>query len=144
RPFGPTGPGLGAGGRPHLRIPHRPVPQGPVGPRPHPRPRHRRGPGRPPLHSTDLAVLPPPAGPPTAPVRQSNPTAPGPLFRLPRSRVRPEPRPPPALAPVPAPGLRQGPRMAGPANGAEEPGLHPAAQRVHPTRRPRRGATLGR
>ena len=42
-------PGLGAEGRPHLRVSHRPVPQGRVGPGPHPRPRHLRGTRRHPL-----------------------------------------------------------------------------------------------
>ena len=50
-------PGLGTEGRPHLRLSHRPVPQGRLGPKTHPRPRHLRGTRRHPLHPRNLSFL---------------------------------------------------------------------------------------
>jgi hypothetical protein len=84
RPSGRACPGLGAEGRPHLRISHRPVPQGRVGPEPRPRPRHLRGARRHPLHPGNLSLVHTRARAPASPVREPIPTATRPLLLLPR------------------------------------------------------------
>ena len=144
RPLGRPCPGLGAEGRPHYEyrtgqfrkdewaqklIREQGISEGLVG-----------------ILCThgNLPLLRTRAGPQAAPVRQPTPAATGPLLLLPRSPVRPDPRPLADLVAVHRPGLRQWPRMAGPADGAEEAGLRAAAQRLHPTRRPRPGPTPGR